>query len=127
MSQRYLIRVYEDKEKKGSVTPGTIVENLDRNFAVYAYSAEEVEAQLQRDVISGKMTGGRVYQISPWMGNLELIRSTAISTDGSAQRVFLDPASGMYGDLRRIRFLRPSLPQQPVSEEAENLSPKALS
>jgi hypothetical protein len=59
---------------------------------------------LRVDVAAGKLPAGRVYQVCPWVGNPELIRSVSISLDGISSRVFLDPASGPYGYLRRIRL-----------------------
>lgn len=113
MSQRYLIRVYEDVKNKGETAPGTIVQPVDsRNFGLYAYSAEEVEVKIRENIAKKKLSCGAVYQICPWVGNAELIRSTAVSLDGSFVRVFLDPASGVYGELRRIRLPRPTPPAE---------------
>jgi hypothetical protein len=103
-----MIRTYEDREKNGSTNPDTIVEPVNRELAIYAYSADEAETKIRKDIAGGKLPAGRVYQICPWMANPELIRSVAASLDGSFQRVFLDPASGLYGELRRIRLPRPA-------------------
>jgi hypothetical protein len=113
-----MIRIYEDRDQKGETSPGTIVQPVIRDLSIYANSAEEAEAKLRKDVTSGKLTAGRVYQICPWTANPELIRSVAASLDGSFQRVFLDPASGLYSELRRIRLPRPMVP---VDEEEFNL------
>lgn len=104
-----MIRIYEDREKSGATSPGTIVEPVARELSFYAYSADEAEKRLRSDISSGKLEAGRVYQICPWMANVELIRSVAASLDGSFQRVFLDPAAGLYGETRRIRLPRPSV------------------
>ena len=117
MSHRYIIRTYEDCDKKGATSPGTVLEPLNRELSFYAYSADEIEERIRREVAAGLLAPGRVYQICPWMSNPELIRSVAVSLDGSFQRVFLDPAAGLYGEFRRIRLPRPS-----PSEPQENLS-----
>jgi hypothetical protein len=103
-----MIRTYEDREKNGATDAGTVVEPVNRELAVYAYSADEAEARIRKDVAGGKLPPGRVYQICPWMANPELIRSVAASLDGSFQRVFLDPAAGLYSELRRVRLPRPA-------------------
>ncbi len=104
-----MIRTYEDREKNGATIPGTIVEPVTRELSLYAYSADEAEKKLCSDIVSGKLPAGRVYQICPWMANPEMIRSFAASLDGSFQRVFLDPAAGLYGEYRRIRLPKPSI------------------
>lgn len=104
MSQRYVIRMFESTEKDGQTCAGTLVEPVNRHLAKYGYSADDVEGSVRRDVAKGKLPSGKVYQICPSMGNVELIRSVAASMDGTFERVFLDPASGLYGELRRIRL-----------------------
>lgn len=115
MSHRYIIRTYQDCDKKGATGPGTIVEPMTRELSFYAYSADEVEQRLHREIASGQLAAGRVYQICPWMSNPELIRSVAVSLDGSFQRVFLDPSAGLYGEFRRIRLPRPVASEQDES------------
>ncbi len=113
MSERYRIRVYESADEDFAVAPGTVVAPIERSFTIYACSAEEAQAAVQNDVSNGKLASGKVYQICPWLGNPELIRSIAASQDGSFQTVFLDPAFGLYGEFRRVRAVGPSaLPQQ---------------
>ncbi|MBV9156612.1 MAG: hypothetical protein JO097_10145 [Acidobacteriaceae bacterium] len=121
MSQRYRIRVYESADEDCAVTNGAVVAPIERSFTIYAYSAEEAQTAVQNDVSKGKLPSGRVYQICPWLGNPELIRSIAASQDGSFQRVFLDPAFGLYGEFRRIRFAKPSpaARQESFAEQAE--------
>ena len=108
MSQRYVIRMYESTGKDGQTCAGTVVEPMNTHLSQYGYSAQDVENSLKRDVASGKLPSGKVYQICPCFGNVELIRSVAASTDGTFGRIFLDPASGLYGELRRIRLPAPS-------------------
>lgn len=116
MSHRYVIRIYEDRDQNGATSAGTVVKPVTMDLAIFAYTAEEAEAKLREDVRTGKLAAGRVYQICPWicpwLNSPELIRSVAASLDGTFHRVFLDPASGVYGELRRIRAAQP-----PVSAE----------
>ena len=115
MSSRYRIRVYESGDRDGATGAGTIVIPLERNFTIYAYSAEEAAASIRRDVLNGKLPAGKVYQICPWLGNAEFTRSIAASLDGGFDRVFLDPASGLYSELRCIRL---AVPEPAVREES---------
>jgi len=103
-----MIRIYEDADQNGATTSGTVIAPINRDLSVYAYSADEAEKKLRSDIESGKLPAGKVYQICPWFANPELIRSVAASLDGSFQRVFLDPATGLYGELRRIRLPKDS-------------------
>src|SRR5579875_1321392 len=118
MSLRYMIRMFQDKDRTGNTLPGTIVQPVELPMSIYANSAEEAENKLRIDVASGKLPAGRVYQICPWVGNPELIRSIAISLEGNWGRVFLDPASGPYGYLRRIRLPADS----PLLSQAQQLT-----
>ena len=119
MSQRYIIRVYEDCEKDGATGPGTVVEPVSAQIAVYAYTADEAEKKLQNDIASGKLKAGRVYQICPWLAVPELIRSFSAGLDGSFQRVFLDPAAGPYSEYRRIRRPRPAAETEEENKASE--------
>jgi len=101
-----MVRMYEAQDKTGSTDSGTVVAPVDRAISIYASSSEEAEAALHRDVWNNKLPAGKVYQLCPWVGNAELIRSIAFAPDGSSARVFLDPAFGPYGELRRIRLPR---------------------
>jgi hypothetical protein len=113
--------MYEDLNKCGSTVPGTIVTPIVRELSVYADSADEAEKQLRIDVQNKALPGGRVYQICPCLGTPELIRSVAASSDGTCQRVFLDPAAGLYSELRRIRLPRPT-PTESTPEVATSIS-----
>lgn len=113
-----MIRIYEDVNKNGSTVPGTIVGPITRELSVLADSADEAERQLRADVANKALPAGRVYQICPWLANPELIRSFAASLDGSFQRVFLDPAAGLYSELRRIRLPRPQPCPSEVTPES---------
>ncbi len=104
MSQRYLIRMFRSCENDDEIGPGTIVEPVNDLLSKYAHSGHDAEESLKTDIQKGKLPAGRVYQICPSLGNIELIRSLTASKDGSFERVFLDPASGMYGEQRRIRL-----------------------
>ena len=106
MGYRYMIRTFQDANGRDSIQSGTIVSLVPREFSIYAESAHEAERQLRTDIMRGALPGGRVYQICPSLGSPELIRSMAASIDGSFARVFLDPAAGLYSDLRRIRLSR---------------------
>ena len=108
MSCRYQIRVFESTEKDGATAAGTIVVPVSLTFSVYAYSGEEAERSIRKDIAKGKLAGGKVYQICPLLGNAELTRSVAVTLDGSFDRVFLDPATGPYSAYRRIRLPNPS-------------------
>ncbi len=101
-----MVRMYEAQDQTGSTEVDTVVAPVDRAISIYANSSEEAEAKLHQDVWSNKLPSGKVYQLCPWLGNAELIRSIAFAPDGKSERVFLDPASGPYGELRRIRFPR---------------------
>ena len=119
-----MIRMYEDVEKAGATAPGTMVQPVTRELSFYAESADEAEKRLRRDVASGALPAGAVYQICPWLANPELIRSVAAGLDGEFQRVFLDPAAGLYSELRRIRLPRPVAgPQESVTSTAEVIEP----
>src|SRR5947208_2113671 len=107
MSQthKYIVRVYQPHEKGETIQAGTVVEPLDPHLPVYANSAEEVEATIRAEVVRGALPSGKVYQICPSFETQELIRSIAIAPpDHARERVFLDPAYGIYGQLRRIRM-----------------------
>jgi hypothetical protein len=107
MSFRYQIRIFESTEKDGATAPGTIVTPISRTLSMYAYSAEEAEKSLRRDIEKKKLPRGKVYQICPVLLNGELIRSFGADLNGSFQHVFLDPAAGPYDELRAIRLPRP--------------------
>jgi hypothetical protein len=118
-----MVRMYEAQDKSGTTQPGTVVEPVDRPISIYAYSSEEAEIALHRDVWSKKLPSGKVYQLCPWVGNAELIRSIAFAPDGSSERVFLDPAYGPYGELRRIRLPRGAVSQEEAAQAQLSLFP----
>jgi hypothetical protein len=113
---RYIIRVFSDRDQKNATIPGTVVEPTNTQLSFYEDSADHAEKKLNSEIIKGKLPKGRVYQICPSMGSFEPIRSCAIAADGSAQRVFLDPVDGLYGELRRIRLPRPIVTEDPPVE-----------
>lgn len=120
MSCRYQIRVFESTEKNGATSGGTIVGPTAQTFSVYAYSGDEAERTIRKNVAKGKLALGKVYQILPLLGNAELTRSLAVALDGRFDHVFLDPAAGPYSEFRRVRLAQPapSLEQvtSPVAE-----------
>jgi hypothetical protein len=105
MNHRYKIRMYESGDSDGDLAAGTIVLPIDRAFSLQAISADEIEGTLRKEVLDGKLAGGRIYQICPEIGNLEVIRAVAISENANAQRVILEAAKGMYSEFRRIRYM----------------------
>ena len=111
---RYIVRVFTDMDQANSTAPGTFVRPLESQLSFFTESADEAEKRLYRDASEGKLPKGRVYQICPSMGSFEPIRTCAIALDGSAQRVFLDPVDGLYGETRRIRLPRAVVQEEPV-------------
>ena len=115
MSCRYQIRVFESVQKDGATAAGTTVSPATHTFSIYAHSGEEAEKSIRKSIAGGKLPCGKVYQILPLIGNAELTRSLAVAADGSFERVFLDPANGPYGELRRIRPAQSAQPDQTAS------------
>lgn len=111
---RYIVRVFKDIDQNDSTAAGTFVRPQDVQLSFYTESADEAEKRLYRETNNGKLPKGRVYQICPSLGSFEPIRSCAVSANGSAQRVFLDPVDGLYSETRRIRLPRPVAPEEPV-------------
>lgn len=118
-----MLRMYEAVDNSGATQPGTVVKPVDRHLSIYAANSEEAEGTLHRDVRSNKLPSGKVYQVCPWVGNAELIRSISFSLDGVSERVFLDPAAGPYGELRRIRLPSSSVSHSHRSGEQLDLFP----
>lgn len=108
MSCRYQVRIFESLEKDGATSAGTVLAPAAFTFSVYAYSGEEAEKQIRKDVAKGKLSRGKVYQILPAIGGGEFTRSLAVAEDGSSGHVFLDPAAGPFSEFRRIRLPRPA-------------------
>jgi hypothetical protein len=104
MNNRYCIRVYESRERNGKTCAGTVVVPVDIPVSVYADSGELAEMKLRHEVEHGRLPSGRIYQICPSLAIPELIRSVAAGLDGSFERVFLDPAAGLYSEARRVRL-----------------------
>jgi hypothetical protein len=119
---RYVIRVFSDRDQNNATAPGTVVEPKSLQLSFYEDSADDAEKRLNSEVLKGKLSKGRVYQICPSMGSFEPIRTCAIGLDGSAQRVFLDPVDGLYGELRRIRLPRPKVTEDPPVETETEVS-----
>jgi hypothetical protein len=118
MSHRYKIRAFASGEEDGAVEAGTIVMPLEKSFSLFARTVEEAERLLKKELAEEKLDRGRVYQVCPPFGNPESIRAFSISLAGEYQRVFLDPASGVYSESRRIRHrdLRVNEQRDMVSE-----------
>ncbi len=104
MSHRYKIRAFESGDQDGGVEAGTVVLPIDRSFSLYARTVDEAERKLRDDVATDKLPKGRVYQVCPPFGNPESIRAFSVAMDGECKRAFLDPASGIYSEFRRIRY-----------------------
>lgn len=119
MSQRYKISAFESGDRDGSVAAGTIVLPVERSFSVYSRCVDEAEQKVQQDIADGKLSSGRVYQICPPFGNSESIRSFSVCSQGNCKRTYLDPASGIYSEFRRIRYT--DLRVNPQREQAEML------
>ena len=105
MSNGYKVRVYESREENGALSLGTVVQPLDPSFTLSADSADEATNWIRTNVLRSRLPSSRIYQICPMIGNPEPIRSVAAGLDGSFSRVFLDPASELSGELRRVRDL----------------------
>ena len=104
MNNRYCIRVYESREKNGMTCADTVVVPVETLVSIYADSGDLAEIRLRQEVEGGRLPSGRIYQICPSLAVPELIRSVAASLDGSFDRVFLDPAAGLYSEARRVRL-----------------------
>ena len=115
--------MFQSCKNDDETEPGTLVEIVERHLSTYASSADEAESALKRDVQSGKLPKGKVYQICPSLANTELIRSISAGKDGTFARVFLDPASGLYGTQRRIRLPRPAVLQKRTRTDPRRSSP----
>jgi hypothetical protein len=102
-----------------------MVRPIDRSFPVYADSGEEVAGKIRKDVLEKKLAGGRVYQICPQFGDAELGCCVSVSWDGTMQPVFLDPASGLYSEFRRIRHPAPRAVDEAMNESLEPETVKA--
>jgi hypothetical protein len=84
---------------------GTMVRSVDRSFAVWAHTADEVQQVIQQDLAARRLALGRVYQICPQLGNKEPIRAMAVNLEGTVTTAYLDPAKGFYSEFRRIRYV----------------------
>jgi hypothetical protein len=112
MSKRYCVRVYESRKKDGMTCAGTVVVPVDSFISIYADSGDLAEMKLRKEVECGNLPYGRIYQICPSLSVPELIRSVAASLEGSFERVFLDPAAGLYSETRKVRLPDPSRQQR---------------
>jgi len=116
MSQRYKISAFESGDHDGSIAAGTVVLPVERSFSIYSRGVDEAEQKVQREIAEGNLARGRVYQVSPPFGNSESIRAFSVCSEGKCRRAFLDPASGLYSEFRRIRYT--DLRVNPQREEA---------
>jgi hypothetical protein len=105
MSNGYKVRVYESCRGDGAICSGTVVERVDPSFTISSESADQAMNWIHRNVLRSRLSSSRIYQICPMICNPEPIRSVAAGLDGSFIRIFLDPASGLCGELRRVRHL----------------------
>ena len=127
MSNMYSVRIFETSDGKGSTSAGTIVALSVRTFKIYAESAGEVETTIRRRVVAGVLPFEKVYQICPAFGNPEFIRSIAVLSDGSFERVFLDPAPESHGEFRCIRLAKATVTREmeraiDVAQDLESLT-----
>ena len=104
MSHRYKTRAFESGDQDGIVDEGKIVLPIERSFSLFARTVDEAERKVQEDLVADKLPKGRVYQVCPPFGNPESIRAFAVTSEGGCRRVYLDPASGIYSEFRRIRY-----------------------
>ena len=116
MNKRYCVRVYESRKRDGMTCAGTVVVPVDSFVSIYADSGDLAEQKLRQEVELGNLPYGRIYQICPSLSVAELIRSVAVSLEGSFERVFLDPAAGLYSETRKVRL------PEPVRRQTEDLS-----
>jgi hypothetical protein len=77
MNRRYKIRMYESGDGDGGIAAGIIVLTVDRIFSLDAASTVDAEHRIRQDVMDGKLSGGRVYEISPAIADSESIRTIA--------------------------------------------------
>jgi hypothetical protein len=118
MTHRYKIRAFETGDPESKVEAGTVVLPSDRLFSLFARSVDEAERKIQDDLAADKLPKGRVYQVCPPFGNSESIRAFTVTREGDCRRVYLDPASGIDPECRRIRYqdLRVNLQREEVAE-----------
>jgi hypothetical protein len=119
MSQRYKVRAFESGDQDGIVDAGTIVMPVERSFSVYSRNVADAEQKIQAEVTEGKLATGRIYEICPPFGNPESIRAFSVCHQRIFRRAYLDPASGIYSEFRRIRYA--DLRLNPQREEAPAL------
>ena len=105
MSNGYKVRVYESCRGDGTICSGTVVQRVDPSFTISAESADKAMNWIHTNVLRSRLSSSRIYQICPMISNPEPIRFVAAGLDGSFIRVFLDPASELTGELRRVRDL----------------------
>jgi hypothetical protein len=94
MSNGYKVRVYESCRGDGAICSGTVVERVDPSFTMSAESAGQATSWIRTNVLRGRLSSSRIYQICPMIGSPEPIHSVGAGLDGSFIRVLLDPASG---------------------------------
>jgi len=112
--------MYESGDGDGSIEAGTIVMAVDRGFTLDAASTEDAEQKLRKDVVAGKLSGGRVYEISPATGNGELIRTVAFCDCQSvkSQQIVFEPAKGLYSRFKRLRYVNEIIEPVELLDEA---------
>jgi hypothetical protein len=122
MSQRYKVRAFESADQDGIVEAGTIVMPVERSFSIYSRNVADAEQKIQTDVTEGKLAAGRVYEICPPFGNPESIRAFSVCQERRFRRAYLDQASGIYSEFRRIRYtdlrVNPQREEAPALQEA---------
>ena len=113
--------MYESGDGDGSLAAGTIVLPISRSFSLHAVSVDEIEQTLRKDVLDGKLPGGRIYEICPGTGNLDEIRLLAICSESKTRKVNLEAAKGLYSEFRRIRYPEQALPNPELKTPPECL------
>ncbi len=108
MKNRYKVRAHESGERDGATGEGTIVLHLGGSVAIEAESMDSVEALVHKQVSSGKMAKGSVYQIAACGSTGERTRTLAVDLLGNIRDCRLDRAEGIYAEFRRIHYPPPA-------------------
>jgi hypothetical protein len=121
MRNRYKIRPFESCDFDGTVEAGTVVMPVERCFSIQAGSVAEAESKVRLQIETGQIKACRVYEITPPFGNSESIRAFSVNHELQFLRAYLDPATGVYSEFRRIRYK--DLRLTPQRSEKSELQP----
>ncbi len=108
MKNRYKVRAHESGERDGATSDGTIVLHLGGSVAIEAESMDAVEALVRKQVATGKLAKGSVYQIAVCGSTGERTRTLAVDLLGNIRDCRLDRAEGFYSEFRRIHYPAPA-------------------